>query len=200
MTTMDCDSAQRAVLAMLAGDDLGMPAGQLREHVQACARCQAALPVIAKDWVRMNRALVPDPPPEFWQRVDARVLALARSATFAGLQAHLVRYRDALVRMAADDPSMKREPDAIVHRLEIEGEELDVVVHTKDRGYVRLSIVDRKTRETSVLLNECQIVLPSGRRIPIQDGGADIELHALLQEIAFSIVKPDGTVLRVREP
>ena len=200
MTGMDCDSIQKAILAMHAGDDLEVPASQLREHIGGCARCKSALPGIGKDWVRMNQALMPEPPAEFWQRVDARILGMARASAFAGLQAELTRFWASQGHMAADDPSSGREPDAVVHRLEVEGEELDVVIHTMDRGHVRLSIVDRKTRETSTRLDACEVALPSGRRIPIKDGGADIELHALLQEIGFSIVKRDGTVLRVREP
>lgn len=197
---MDCDKVQDAMLDVLEGDTPGMPLEKVREHVETCERCRAAAPQIASDWVTVNQALAPEPDEEFWRAIESRVLGMARVVEFPGLQAKLAEYRDRLVRLAAAGPPTEEEMGPLLQRLEVEGEELDVVCHMKEQALLRLSIVDRRTRETSDRLNGAQIRLPSGRSHEIKDGGAEMALQDLIEEIGFTIVKADGTELRVREP
>ena len=105
-----------------------------------------------------------------------------------------------LARVAAADGSSERSLDPVMHRLEVEGEALDIVCHRKARTLVRLSIVDRASRDTSVYLDRAWVILPSGRTLAIGEGGAEVGLEDLLAGIAFSINLPDGRELRVCEP
>jgi len=197
---MDCAKIQDAIFAVLAGGIPEIPLGQVRSHLQTCALCQAAAPDLATDWVTINQALMPEPTQEFWKGIDDRILGIVKAPAIPGLQAKLTDYRDRLVRMAASDPSLEHDIGPVVHRLQVEGEELDVVCHMKEKALVRMSIVDRKTKEASRRLDGARVRLPSGRTYDIKEGGAEIPLQDLIEEIGLTIVKPDGTELRVREP
>jgi hypothetical protein len=197
---MDCDRVQEAILDVLAGVRSDIAVESVRDHLDGCDRCRALTPETARIWVTVNQALLPEPTEEFWKKIGESVFGEARRVPFPRLQAKLSEYRDRLVRMAAADPSMERDPGAVVHRLEIEGEELDVVCHMKEKALVKLTIVDRRTRGISKRLDGGRVKLRSGRTHEIRDGGVEIALQDLLEEIAFTIVKPDGTEVRVSEP
>lgn len=197
---MDCRSLQEKVIDILEGQPTPFTDKEIRAHVAGCAACRAAIPEIERRWMAVNEAMMPPPDParkeEMWQAILARV----KAPSFPRFHLKLTEYRDRFVRMAAADPSLDGEIEPVVHCLAIEGEELDMVCHMKEKALVHIAIVDRKSRETSGRLDGCSLRLPSGATHVIREGGADIGLQDLIREIGLTIVRPDGTELRVVEP
>jgi hypothetical protein len=197
---VDCETARDAVFALLDGIPPGVPAADLDAHMGTCEACRSEIPRLADRWMAVNAALSPPPPTEArWKAMEDRILAAVARPAFPSLQAKLAAHAERfLAAAAAETPSTAGLPP-IVHRLEIEGEELDVVCHTKDKAVVRLTVVDRKTRETCGRLDGGTIVLGSGKEFRIENGGADVALHEVLKALRFTIRRPDGLELRLRE-
>lgn len=197
---MDCKAIRESVLDLLAGETPRASQEEIRSHMAGCDTCRAALPALAQDHVAINTVFMPrkyaPPGPE----ILVKILARARSTPFPVLAGKLSAYRDRFVRLAAADPASAGERAPVLHRLEIEGEPLDVVCHTKEEFVLRLSIVDRATGGTSHLLDGAEVLFPSGRRERIVRGGVDVGLQEFLSEPGFALVRPDGTLLHVREP
>lgn len=196
---MNCTHFQDAYTDVLLGQDPGVSAEELRAHLARCAVCREEAVAITQRMAIVNAVHEPPLSRLVGEEVLHRILTLPSAGEFPALRLSLQRWRASQTRLAAAEASPA--PAApLVHRLDVVGAELKLFIHMKEPGIARISVVDAASMESSASLDGSRLKFASGRICDVRDRGAEVPLNDLIQEVGFSIVRPDGVELRVREP
>lgn len=195
---MECHRFKDALTNVLAGGDSGVPEEDLRAHLDTCSACRETAPSLARRWTTVNCVLRPAVEKALPPSVLQNILAAVGGPSGEDLRSKLIAWRESRSRLAAAPDEPERLPP-LLHRLSVEGEGLELIVHMKGPNLARLSVVDAETRQSSGRLDGATLKLGSGRTHAIHGSGAEVSLQDLIQETSFLIVKPDGAERRVNE-